>query len=30
MVMNCVTSVIYSIRINGVPHGRITPSRGLR
>ena len=30
MVMNCVTSVTYSIRINGVPHGRITPSRGLR
>ena len=30
MVMNCVTSVTCSIRINGVPHGRITPSRGLR
>ena len=29
MVMNCVTSVTYSIHINGVPRGRITPSRGL-
>ena len=30
MVMNCVTSIKYSIHINGVPHGSITPSRGLR
>ena len=30
MVMNYVTSVTYSIRINGVPRGCITPSRGLR
>ena len=30
MVMSCVTSVTYSIRINGVPQGRITPTRGLR
>ena len=29
MVMSCVTSVTYSIHINGVPQGRITPSRGL-
>ena len=29
MVMNCVTSVTYSIHINGVPRGCITPSRGL-
>ena len=30
MVMNYVTSVTYSIRINGVPRWCITPSRGLR
>ena len=30
MVMSCLTSVIYSIRINGVPQGHITPTRGLR
>ena len=30
MVMNCVTFVTYSIRINGVPHGHITPFRSLR
>ena len=30
MVMSCVTSVTYSIRINGVPQGCITPTRGLR
>ena len=30
MVMNCVTSVTYSIRIYGVPRGCITPSKGLR
>ena len=30
MIMNCVTSVTYSIHINGVPRGRIVPSRGLR
>ena len=29
MVMSCVTSVTCSIHINGVPQGRITPSRGL-
>ena len=30
MVMSCVTFVTFSIRINGVPQGRITPTRGLR
>lgn len=30
MVMSCVTFVTYSIHINGVPRGRITPTRGLR
>ena len=29
-VMLCVTSVTYSIRINGKPRGHITPTRGLR
>ena len=29
-VMLCVTSITYSIRINGKPRGHITPTRGLR
>ena len=29
-IMHCLTSVTYSIRINGVPHGHITQTRGLR
>ena len=29
-IMHCLTSVTYSIRINGVSHGHITPTRGLR
>ena len=29
-IMHCLTSVTYSIRINGVPHGHITPTSGLR
>ena len=29
-IMHCLTSITYSIRINGVPHGHITPTRGLR
>ena len=28
-MMQCVISVIYSIRLNGKPHGYITPTRGL-
>ena len=30
VVMRCVCTVTYSIRINGQPKGRIIPSRGLR
>ena len=30
LVMQCVTSVTYSIRLNGRPCGYIIPSRGLR
>ena len=29
-MMQCVISVTYSIRLNGKPHGHITPTRGLR
>jgi hypothetical protein len=30
LLMVCVRTVIYSILINGQPHGRIVPSRGIR
>ena len=30
LIMQCITSVTYSIRINGKPQGHIIPSRGLR
>jgi hypothetical protein len=30
MIMMCVKSVIYSIMINGQPHGKISPSRGIQ
>lgn len=29
-IMQCISSVKYAIRINGVPHGHIAPTRGLR
>ena len=28
--MRCVSTATYSVRINGLPKGRIIPSRGLR
>ena len=30
LMMQCITTVTYSIIINGKPRGHITPSRGLR
>ena len=30
LIMQCVSSVTYSIKINGTPQGHITPTRGLR
>ena len=30
IIMQCISSVTYSIWINGVPQGLITPTRGLR
>ena len=30
LVMKCVTSVTYAIRVNGSPMGCITPARGIR
>ena len=30
VIMRCITTVTYSIRINGQTRGRIVPSRGLR
>ena len=30
LIMQCVTSVSYSIRINGKPRGHIVPTRGIR
>ena len=30
LIMKCVTTVSYSVRINGKPKGHIVPSRGIR
>ena len=30
LIMKCVTTVSYSIKINGVPRGNFCPSRGIR
>lgn len=30
LIMECITTVIYSILVNGKPKGMITPSKGLR
>ena len=30
LIMDCITTVLYYILVNGEPKGMITPSRGLR
>ena len=29
LIMECITTVLYSILVNGEPKGMITPSKGL-
>lgn len=29
LIMRCITTVSYSIKVNGKPRGRIIPSRGI-
>ena len=29
-MLTCISTVTYSVRINGMPHGHIVPSRGLQ
>ena len=29
LVMECITSISYSLLVNGEPHGHITPTRGI-
>ena len=30
LIMECITTVTYSIMVNGEPQGMITPTRGIR
>jgi hypothetical protein len=30
LIMKCVTTVSYSVLVNGIPHGKIHPTRGIR
>ena len=30
LLLTCISTVTYSVRINGMPHGHIVPSRGLQ
>jgi hypothetical protein len=30
LILECISTVSYSILINGIPHGNFTPTRGIR